>query len=53
MKKEDKLRKVFVIYAEMQMRCGDGMGKITSHSINCKCKELKEQLETIKQQEDL
>lgn len=34
---------------EKQMRCGDGTGNtfITSHSTNCKCKEIDEELDRL------
>ena len=31
---------IFKLTEEQQTRCGDGTGKITSHSINCKCSEI-------------
>lgn len=41
MTKEEFGKRLFVLNAEIQLRCGDGGGgKITSHSINCRCQEL-------------
>jgi len=31
---------IFVLTEEQQMRCGDGTGKITSHSMNCNCDKI-------------
>lgn len=27
------------------MRCGDGMGEVTSHSVNCRCDEIEKEIE--------
>jgi hypothetical protein len=37
--------RLFELYSEKQMICGDGTsGEITSHSINCRCKEIDEEI---------
>lgn len=39
---------VFLLTQERDMKCGDGSGgKITSHSINCNCKEINKKLKEI------
>lgn len=39
------LEQIILLTEEKNMRCGDGsIGKITSHSINCNCKEINKKL---------
>ena len=45
---EKKLKKAFLINAEIQLRCGDGTGMPpTSHSTNCNCRVLLKDLEKL------
>lgn len=44
----ETFKKALLLYTELQLRCGDGTGNIiTSHSVNCKCKEINKQLEKL------
>lgn len=42
-----KLAKYIKLKSEKDILCGDGTGKITSHSIHCKCKEIDKKLEEL------
>jgi hypothetical protein len=38
---------------EKQLRCGDGAGKpITTHSLNCRCQEIDEQIKELSSKEE-
>ena len=43
-----KAERILKLDIELQARCGDGLGKITSHSINCRCEEINKELDKLR-----
>lgn len=46
--KTEKAEKLLKLTIEKQIRCGDGSGDISTHSVNCRCVDIDRQIEELK-----
>lgn len=48
MKKIERIKKIFTLQVEKQLRCGDGgIPNTYSHSMNCDCKRIDKEIDLL------
>ena len=46
--KQDIVGEIFKLELEKQFNCGDGTGKVSSHSFRCRCAEIDQRIDILR-----